>query len=79
MVGKRGFRREDLVKSILRRLKKCPDGIWIRKLARELEEPVMTIHKYVNRKDYVGRYVEKKKQPKELGGHVIIKLKKVRK
>jgi len=70
-----GPAKKDLVEKILNELKKRPDGVWIRKLSRILNEPVMTIHKYINRKDYVGKYVTVNKLPKEEGGHMIILLK----
>lgn len=77
-----GPRRRDLVKRIFKELEKHSEGIWIRKLARILDEPVMTVHKYVTRNGngYPGEKIEiVQKLPQELGGHVMIKLKKVRK
>lgn len=65
-----------MVERILEELKSYPEGIWIRKLARVLNEPVMTIHKYVTRVDngYPGgkiQIIERLSQ--ELGGHLKIK------
>lgn len=65
----------ELVKRIIKEVGKHPKGIWIRKLARALREPVMTIHKYVNREDYCGKYLILERRKQELGGHLIIKLK----
>lgn len=76
---KKGPAKPDLIKRILNELKKYPEGLWIRKLARILNTPTMTIYKYITRKDYVGKYIEIERKPKELGGHVMIKLKKGRK
>jgi len=73
-----GPRRRDLMEKIIRKLKENPEGIWIRKLARELGEPVSTIYKYVTtmEKGYPGEKIEViKKLPKEMGGHTIIRLK----
>ncbi len=67
--------RPRLVKRILRELEKTHKGIWIRKLSRNLNEPVATIYKYIIRDDYCGRLINVKKSPKELGGRMIIKLK----
>ena len=66
----------ELVKKIIKEVGKHQDGIWIRKLARILKEPVMSVHKYVNREDYCGKYLILEKRKQELGGHLIIKLKK---
>ncbi|MFQ5647751.1 MAG: hypothetical protein ACE5GI_07795 [Candidatus Aminicenantales bacterium] len=66
----------ELIDKILNELKKTPKGIWIRKLSRNLNEPVATIYKYVCREDYCGKYIITKKSPQELGGHLILKLKK---
>lgn len=76
---KEGPGKPKLIKKILNEVKKHPKGIWIRKLARVLNEPVMTIHKYINREDYAGRFVKTELKPHELGGHLIIKLKRVKK
>ncbi len=73
-----GPRRKDLVKKILKELRRYPQGIWIRKLARILDELLMTVHKYVtvNEKGYPGEQVEVVNQlPPELGGHIMIRLK----
>jgi predicted transcriptional regulator with HTH domain len=75
----RGPQRSKLVKKILRILKKYPEGIWVRKLARELNEPISTIHKYVmtDEEGYPGEQIEiVKRLPTELGGNVMIKLKR---
>jgi len=66
----------ELVNKILKEVGKHPNGVWIRKLSRILKEPTMTIHKYVNRKDYCGKYLVIEKKSQELGGHLMIKLKK---
>lgn len=76
-----GPRRPELVKKILRELRKHPEGIWIRKLARNLGEPVMTVHKYVTREDsgYPGKFIEIVQElPTERGGNTIIRLKKIK-
>ena len=65
--------RVELVKKILAELQKHQKGVWIRKLARDIGEPLATVYKYVSREDYAGRYVVTEKTPKELGGHTIIK------
>ncbi len=70
-----GPTRIKLSDKILEELKKHPEGIWVRKLARILNEPVMTVYKYVTRDDYLGRYLITTKLPKEEGGHLMIKLK----
>lgn len=72
-------RKIELTDEIIKEVKKHKNGIWIRKLARNLKEPVSTIHKYVTLKDYAGKYLKVKKMPQELGGHLIIKLKRGRK
>jgi len=64
-----------LVKKIINELKRNPNGIWVRKLSRNLDEPLATIYKYILRDDYCGKFVVKEKRPKELGGHLIVKLK----
>ena len=64
-----------LIKKILKELSKNPKGLWIRKLSRNLNEPVATVYKYVTRDDYCGRFITVKTKPKELGGHMMIKLK----
>jgi len=74
-----GPQKPELVKKILTELKKYPEGVWIRKLARELDEPVSTIHKYMITKErgYPGEKVDiVKKLPADLGGNTIIRLKK---
>jgi len=65
----------ELVEKILNEIKKNPNGIWIRKLSRNLSEPLATIYKYMLRKDYCGKYVIVEKYSKELGGHLMVKLK----
>jgi len=65
----------ELIKKILNELKRNPKGIWIRKLSRNLNEPIATIYKYILREDYCGKYVKTEKYPKELGGNTIIRLK----
>ncbi len=76
---RKGPRKKELAKRILQQLRKHPRGIWVRKLARELKEPVMTVHKYITRQDYLGKAIKVKKLPKELGGHVMLTLKKKKK
>jgi len=71
-------RRVNLTDKILKEVKKHKRGIWIRKLARNLKEPVSTIHKYVTSEDFSGKYLNTRRTPQELGGHLIIKLKKPR-
>lgn len=75
----KGPQRQELVKKILKELRKYPKGIWIRKLARELRAPISTVHKYVTtqEKGYPGEKIEIVKQlPAELGGHIMIRLKR---
>ena len=75
----RGPQKPKLVNEILEELARHSRGIWIRKLARELDEPVSTVHKYVTtyKEGYLGSKVEIIKQlPQELGGHIMIRLKK---
>lgn len=79
MFTMKGPQKPKLVKKIQEELITHPKGIWIRKLARELDEPVSTVHKYVttNKEGYLGERIEIVKQlPRELGGHIMIKLKK---
>lgn len=64
-----------LVKKILDELKRNSECIWIRKLSRNLNEPVATVYKYVIRDDYCGKYVTIERRSQELGGHLMIKLK----
>lgn len=70
-----GPRKNELVKKILNKLDKHPEGLWVRRLSRDLGEPVATVYKYVIRDDYCGKFVVVNKTPKELGGNMIIKLK----
>lgn len=82
MVRAKGPGRPELVKKILRELVKYPKGIWIRKLARNIREPGATVHRYVtiNKNGYPGEKIRIIKQlPRELGGHIMIKLKRSRK
>lgn len=75
----KGPQKPKLVKEILQKLINHPKGIWIRKLSRELDEPLSTVHKYVttNKEGYPGERIEIVKQlPQELGGHIMIKLKR---
>lgn len=78
MSRKAGPYRKDLVDKIMRELKKHPKGIWIRELSRILNEPLTTVHKYVNEVEsgYPGKFVEIVEElPPKLGGHKKIKLK----
>lgn len=73
----KGPSRQDLVKKILKELRKHPKGIWIRKLARLINEPPATVYKYVMTKEsgYPGEHVKIiKRLPQELGGHTMIRL-----
>lgn len=75
----RGPQKQKLVKGILQQLEKYPKGIWIRKLARELNQPLSTVHKYVTTAEhgYPGEKIKIiKKLPTELGGNIMIKLKR---
>ncbi len=75
----KGPQKPKLIKGILEQLVSHPKGIWIRKLARELDEPVSTVHKYVttDKDGYPANKIEIIKQlPQELGGHIMIKLKR---
>lgn len=65
--------RPELIKRILNEVKKNPNGIWIRKISRNLNEPLATIYKYILREDYCGKYIITKKSPQELGGHLMVK------
>ncbi|MBU0899135.1 MAG: hypothetical protein KKB03_01770 [Nanoarchaeota archaeon] len=65
----------ELIEKILNEIKKNPDGIWIRKLSRKLNEPLATVYKYVLREDYCGKYITTEKSPQELGGHLMVKIK----
>lgn len=74
-----GPQRPELTRKILKELTKHPEGIWIRKLARILNEPLMTVHRYVTLKEkgYPGERIDLVKQlPQELGGHIMIRLKR---
>jgi len=78
MTRTKGPGRPELAKKILEEVRKKPEGIWIRKLARKLKEPVTTVHRYVtiNENGYPGEKIKIIKQlPQELGGHIMIKLK----
>ena len=70
--------REDLIKKIRNEMKKNKnqDGIWIRKLARNINEPLATVYKYVttNGNGYLGdNIIIVKKLPKEMGGNIMIR------
>lgn len=77
-MGRRfGPHRKDLVIKIIKELKKYPEGIWIRELARKLREPVTTVHKYVTETNfgYPGEFIEVLEElPQKLGGHKKIRL-----
>jgi hypothetical protein len=78
MGRKFGPYRKNLTDKIIKELKKHPNGIWIRELARILKEPVTTVHKYVSKTEhgYPGEFIEiVEKLPRKLGGHKKIKLK----
>jgi len=73
-----GPSRQKLVKKILSELAKHQEGIWIRKLARIIDEPFATVYKYVtmNEKGYPGEKIEiVERLPAERGGNIIIRLK----
>jgi len=75
----KGPQRQELVKKILNEIAKYPKGIWIRKLARILNEPLMTVHKYVttDEKGYPGEKIEIIEElPAERGGHILLRLKR---
>lgn len=75
----KGPQKPKLVKELMEKLEENPKGIWIRKLARELDEPISTVHKYVtiDKEGYPGERIEIVKQlPRELGGHIMIRLKR---
>ena len=77
----KGPQKLKLVKEIKEELLRHKKGIWIRKLARELDEPVSTVHKYVtsDKEGYLGNRIEIVKQlPQELGGHIMVRLKRKR-
>ncbi|MFQ6119543.1 MAG: hypothetical protein ACE5KE_06630 [Methanosarcinales archaeon] len=79
MAKTKGPERPELAKKILRELAKYPQGIWIRKLARNIKEPTATVHRYVTIKKhgYPGEKIEiVKKLPTEKGGNIILKLKR---
>jgi hypothetical protein len=74
----KGPQKPKLVHKILNELREYPEGIWLRKLARELNEPISTVHKYVTTEEsgYPSEQIEiVKKLPPELGGNIMIKLK----
>jgi len=75
----KGPQNKKLVEKILKELNKNQEGVWIRKLARKLNAPKSTVHKYVtiNENGYPGEKIKIIKQlPQELGGHIMIKLKR---
>lgn len=75
----KGPQKPKLARKILEELSRNPKGVWIRKLARELDEPLSTVHKYVttDKEGYPGEKIEIVKQlSRELGGHMMIRLKK---
>lgn len=79
MVGVKGPKRLELVKKILKELSKHPKGIWSNKLAREIKEPRATVHKYTTTTEhgYPGEKIEIAEElPQELGGHIMIRLKR---
>ncbi len=79
MTGVVGPKRPELVSKILEELKRHHDGVWINKLARILKEPRATVHKYVtvSKDGYPGEKIQiVRKLPDELGGHIMIRLKK---
>jgi hypothetical protein len=72
-----GAQRPDLTKKILDELSRRPKGVWLRKLARTIDEPVATVHRYVtvHREGYAGSHVVMSKPaPKERGGHIFVRL-----
>jgi len=74
----KGPQNKKLVEKILKELNKNQEGVWIRKLARKLNAPKSTVHKYVTTEEngYPGEKIKIIKQlPQELGGHIMIKLK----
>ncbi|MBI2675256.1 MAG: hypothetical protein HYX24_02265 [Candidatus Aenigmarchaeota archaeon] len=71
---KKGPVKKEIIKKILKLLNDNPKGVWLRKLAREIKEPLPTVNKYVKRPDYAGQYIIVEKFPKELGGHLMLKL-----
>jgi DNA invertase Pin-like site-specific DNA recombinase len=78
MVRKKGPERIDLVKKVIAELSKHPEGIWIRELARMLDEPTMTVYKYITTcsHGYPGEKIEiARKMPKKLGGNLMVRLK----
>lgn len=79
MVGVKGPKRPELVKKILKELNRHPEGIWSNKLARIIKEPRSTVHKYVTTSEhgYPGERIEIISElPRELGGHIMIRLKR---
>lgn len=44
------------VKTIIRTLRKFPEGIWLRKLSRESSMPVSTVHYYID--NVIDSFVE---------------------
>lgn len=72
-----GAQRPELTKKILDEVARRPEGVWLRKLARAIDEPVATVHRYltVDREGYAGaRVVLSRPAPKEEGGHVLVRL-----
>ncbi len=73
----KGPQKPKFAEKILHELDRHPEGIWIRKLAREIDAPLSTVHKYVTtqEKGYPGEQIKIVKQlPAELGGNIMIKL-----
>ena len=76
MFKTKGPRKPDLSLKIISVLKQYPDGIWIRKLARLVQEPTSTVYKYVTTisDGYPGEKVLiLKKNPAEMGGHIFLR------
>ena len=76
MFTTRGPRKPDLALKIISVLKQNPNGIWIRKLARLVDEPTSTVYKYVTTYSdgYPGeKILVLKKHSAEMGGHIFIR------
>jgi len=72
----KGPRKPELSQKIITVLKENPKGIWIRKLARIVDEPMSTVYKYVTtyNNGYPGeKILVLKKHPAEMGGHIFIR------
>lgn len=64
------------VKTIINALREFPEGIWLRKLSREISMPVSTLHYYIN--NVINPFVKSEGARDEKGRFFGIRLIKLR-